>query len=94
MNQEHTQICPICGEDTPEMGRYPNYVCDTCINTHETLTADNKRIQFSNINPFGGFQSKIEGDENYGNQHECFINGIKCHADEARFGGIVIQTVE
>lgn len=25
--------------------------------------------------------------------HTCFIDGIECFADEARFGGIVIQTV-
>jgi len=25
--------------------------------------------------------------------HICFIDGIRCYADEARFGGIVIQTL-
>jgi len=26
-----------------------------------------------------------------GDIHECFVKGYKCYADEARFGGIVIQ---
>ncbi|MGD8759525.1 MAG: hypothetical protein PVJ07_04685 [Anaerolineales bacterium] len=26
--------------------------------------------------------------------HDCFIDGVACYADEARFGGIVIQAVE
>ena len=29
-----------------------------------------------------------------GNIHECYINNKKCYADEAKFGGIVIQIVE
>lgn len=29
------------------------------------------------------------GEEYQG--HDCFIDGVKCHADEARFGGIVIE---
>ena len=34
---------------------------------------------------------KIEDENECGEVHECYVNGIKCHADEARFGGIVIQ---
>jgi hypothetical protein len=26
--------------------------------------------------------------------HVCYIDGVACYADEARFGGIVIQTVK
>ncbi len=26
--------------------------------------------------------------------HLCFVDGVKCRADEARFGGIIIQPVE
>lgn len=92
MNDQPTQKCPICDSDTFQMLRYPHYVCDICISTYDTLTVDNKKIEFSNISPFGGFQSKIEGENEYGSEHYCYINGIKCYADEARFGGIVIQT--
>ena len=28
-----------------------------------------------------------------GNIHECYVNNIKCYADEARFGGIVVSKI-
>jgi hypothetical protein len=41
----------------------------------------------------GGFAARYaDTGEEYAS-HECFVDGIKCHADEARFGGIVIAAV-
>ena len=91
MADQPTQKCPICDSDVFEMQRYPNYVCMACIDTYGTITADNKKIEFSHTAPFGGFQSKIEGENSYGEVHECYVNGIKCSVHEARFGGIVIE---
>jgi hypothetical protein len=45
---------------------------------------------------FGGYVAYYwdsNNAEEY-NSHECYIDGIKCWADEARFGGIVIEVVE
>ena len=39
-----------------------------------------------------GFISVI--NDTIGEDHECYINNIKCYADEARFGGIVVQLSE
>lgn len=91
MAAQPTQKCPICNSDTFQMQRYPNYVCNGCITRYGTRTHDNKKIEFGNVNVFGGFQSKIEGENEYGDVHVCYINEIKCYANEARFGGIVIQ---
>jgi len=58
------------------------------------MDAEGKQLAFYNEDMWGGFKaSYADGDEPY-TSHECFINGVKCWADEARFGGIVIQTVE
>ena len=84
------QICPICKNSVPVMERYPNYVCNTCIDTG-TFTKTGKPISFRNRSVFGGFESVIDG--NVGVVHECMIQGIPCYVDEARFGGIVIQTI-
>jgi hypothetical protein len=66
-------------------------------------------VSFSNIDIYGGFashhkisngngNSNSNGNSNeneiiHKNEHICWINSIKCYASEARFGGIVIQTM-
>ncbi len=86
-----SQYCPICKESVYLMARYPNYICINCITKYGTYTEDNKKIDFYNIDHTGGFKSQIEGDNNFTNEHVCYVNNVKCFADEARFGGIVIQ---
>lgn len=39
----------------------------------------------------GGFIAGYADNGEEHGQHICYIDGIKCWADEARFGGIVIQ---
>ena len=46
-------------------------------------------IHFYNESFNGGLISVINGIQ--GKQRLCYINGKQCIADEARFGGIVIQ---
>ena len=85
------QQCPICRKDVFPMQRYPNYVCSTCIDNHGTRTWDGRTIKFYNQDHTGGFISQIEGLNTHIPVHQCYINGVECWADEARFGGIVIQ---
>ena len=86
-----TSPCPICKQDRETMERYPNSVCNDCCITgifaSNSDTAD--RIEFGNVDFSGGFQSCVNGV--IGEQHECYIKGRKCYANEARFGGIVIS---
>lgn len=73
------------------MPRYRDYICNTCLTTHGTKTRDGRRISFTNVDISGGFVSLIEGDTKSGEVNTCYVNGIRCYASEARFGGIVFQ---
>ena len=41
----------------------------------------------------GGYAAEYADTGDPYESHECFVDGIECYADEARFGGIVIETV-
>ena len=79
--------CPICNDKMNYFERYPNMVCHKCV--EKTLTEKDEKIEFYNIDHTGGFYSLVNDEK--GNIHECYIEDHKCYADEARFGGIVIQ---
>jgi len=84
-----TQKCPICSADVPYSERYPRYVCNSC---HTRATDENGRsLRFSNVSLSGGFAAIYADTREERNDHVCYIDRIRCRADEARFGGIVIQ---
>jgi hypothetical protein len=87
------KTCPICGQDTPIVERYPDYVCQVC--AARVMSADQRPLKFYNENVGGGFLAfYADTDEPYfpgRSQAPCFIDGIACIAAEARMGGIVIQ---
>jgi hypothetical protein len=79
--------CPICEKIIMIYPRYPMAVCEECAS--DTYTVNMEPISFYNEGPGGGFFSMMNGIR--GDSHDCFIHGIKCYADEARMGGIVIS---
>jgi hypothetical protein len=82
--------CPICKQNMTFFERYPDKVCSEC--SEKTLTNDGVKIDFYNIDITGGFKSIIQSKPPaLGKEHKCFINGLECYADEARFGGIVVS---
>jgi len=97
--------CPICLETlTHFCPRYPKAICSKCADSN-IKDNDGNLVSFHNIYISGGFISKHTINNNYNNsvivekkEHECWVNNgienIKCYADEARFGGIVIQIME
>lgn len=86
------QICPICFKTVESSERYPHYVCNDCAKL--ARAQDGRTLLFFNESLSGGFAAQYaETGESY-NSHECYIHGIKCYADEHRFGGIVIVKVE
>ena len=87
--KENTQKCGICTRLVRGNARYPNYVCNNCQMESPPVNENNKKMDFYNIDISGGFMSKVNGKS--GEEHTCFIKNIKCYANEARFGGIVIQ---
>ena len=50
-------------------------------------------LEFSNVSWSGGFAAPYADTGEEYTSHECFVGSVKCHADEARFGGIVIEAV-
>ena len=83
------QKCPICSSPVPPSERYPDYVCDTCYTRAED--EDGRRLSFTNVSLSGGFAALYRDTHEESDSHICYIDGIKCRADEAHFGGIVIQ---
>jgi ADP-ribosyl-[dinitrogen reductase] hydrolase len=88
-----TQPCPICGTQQRANPRYPRYVCPAC--TARAVDDRGRPVQAYNTHVMGhGVQVLVtETGENTGTT-TLFIDGIACHAAEARFGGIVIQPRE
>ncbi|RJG42392.1 hypothetical protein [Motilimonas pumila] len=86
-----SQYCPICQVETSYNPRYPRYVCGHCA---ELAADENGRLlQFFNTCVSGGFKAEYTDTGEERNSHLCFIKGVACYANEARFGGIVIQPV-
>lgn len=81
--------CPICSKPQDLNERYPKYVCNTCRETPKSL--DGRKLIFFNLSISGGFGARYADSGEEYSSHECYIGDIKCYADEARFGGIVIQ---
>ncbi len=84
-----TKKCPICLRKIEKSFRYPNYVCSDCCKR----ASDEKErlLNFYNIDLSGGFWGRyVDTKETY-ESHYCYIDGVKCYANEAHFGGIVIE---
>lgn len=84
-----TQHCPICSMAVAPNPRYPRYVCQAC--AAKASSADGRPLEFSNVGFSGGFAARYADTGAEYPSHECFIGAVKCHADEARFGGIVVE---
>jgi len=81
--------CPICNKQLKEVQRYPNYVCIDC--SDKATDINGRKLQFYNLGFGGGFEASFVDNNEIYNSHFCYIDNIKCFADEARFGGIVIE---
>jgi predicted RNA-binding Zn-ribbon protein involved in translation (DUF1610 family) len=83
------QYCPICSAIVEASSRYPRFVCPDCAS--RASSGDGRLLEFTNTDPSGGFAARYADTGESYDEHECFIDGIRCRADEARFGGIVIE---
>ena len=50
-----------------------------------------RALAFSNAGLSGGFVATYAGTRETRESHACVVKGVPCWADEARFGGIVVQ---
>lgn len=90
--EKNTQECPICAVPVNVNLRYPNYVCSSCFS--KATDINGRKLNFYNTSIGGGYLAQYADTQEEYPKHICYINQIKCWADEARFGGIVIQKVE
>ena len=86
-----SQTCPICGQEVKANPRYPRYLCRACV--ERAADANGQQLQFFQSNPDGRYAARYVASGTDYLSHECFVDGTKCWADEARFGGVVVQTV-
>lgn len=86
-----TQYCPICRAEVPRFDRYPHYLCKDCA----ALAADRggRALRFGNLSAFGGYWARYADSDEVYDSHVCFVKGVECRANEARFGGIVIEAL-
>jgi len=89
MKTINTHFCPICKVALQAYERYPNYICPSCAS--KATDKHGRLLCFGNINLSGGFEAFYLDNKKKYDSHICYINGIECYADEARFGGIVIE---
>jgi hypothetical protein len=97
---ERKQLCPICSAEVMPMSRYPDYACNICVS--QAVDLNGNKVDFANEdlsggligfrqNPATGF---FEEDPDLTDNPEILINGTKCIAREAHFGGIVIRPIK
>ena len=85
------QYCPICNVEVLLNPRYPNHLCKDC--AKKPVDENGRELEFFNVSASGGFVAKYKDNNSKRDSHICFVDGVKCYANEARFGGIVIQPV-
>jgi hypothetical protein len=71
------QCCPICDSPTTENSRYPRYICRPCLS--DGVVVDGKLVPLSALDVYSTAYV------------ECEVRGVRCHAREAHFGGIVVE---
>ena len=85
--------CPICETEQPAVARYPGYLCRDCVS--RASTEDGRRLVLVNTSLEGGFAARYADTEELCEEvtvtHEVHVDGVRCWADEARLGGIVVQ---
>lgn len=89
---DRSQACPICSAGQPMSSRYPTYVCGAC--AASAVDERGQKLAFSNVDGSGGFIAAYADKSEKRESHICFISAVKCWADEARFGGIVIVPLD
>ena len=64
-----------------------------CACAAKAASADGRPLRLENESLSGGLQGSYADDGRPYESPECYIGGVRCRAEEARFGGVVIQVV-
>lgn len=89
------QFCFNCKQKVDYFPRYPKHLCANCI--PKLTDIKGRKIEFFNTHLAGygcqGFYSDTEQEEKYFS-NRCFIENVEYYANEAKFGGIIVQHKE
>jgi hypothetical protein len=92
-NPQETQQCPICKTPQRKNLRYPSYLCPECAG--KAVDSNGRALTFYNESFSGGFVAHFKDDGSKADEitksHVVFVDGKRVWADEARFGGIVLE---
>ena len=84
------QHCIACNRYVGYNERYPEYVCKNCVEL--AVDKSGSLIAFFNITNSGhGCQGQFKSDGKLYRGSVCYVKGIKCFAEEAYLGGIVVR---
>ena len=95
---EYRQYCPNCGSSVTYYPRYPKFICRACVAL--LVDEDGYGVSFGNVGIGGGVRGyrKVDGEtvpfDPPGQLGRCYIGGRAFDAEEARFGGVVVQAVD
>jgi hypothetical protein len=85
--------CPICTAPVALWPRHPRLVCAACVCS--AVDAGGRSLRFANTGPLGtGFRATRPDSSEPRDPHTCFVRGVRCFADEGRFGGIVVEVFD
>ena len=81
--------CPICRVSGPPEPRYPRCICAEC--GHRATDEHGRGLQFTSESVSGGFIATYRDTGAVRESHICYVDGIRCWADEAHMGGIIVS---
>jgi hypothetical protein len=81
--------CPVCSAPALASPRYPRRLCPACV--AEAADPEGRRLVFGNADLSGGLEAKYADiGETYAGDL-CLVRGIRCRAQEGKFGGVIVQ---
>jgi hypothetical protein len=85
--------CPCCAAPMPHDPRYTRRLCVVCV--LEAVDHEGRSLRFSNVPGTLGTGLVVTRDDGGKTQDgACFVRGVACRAEEAYFGGIVVEQVD
>lgn len=91
---EMKDACEICQAPMPHSPRYASRLCEACAGS--ATDESGRGLDFYNEDAGGGLLAlfKDSGERapgGSGTGMDCWVHGVACVAQEARFGGVVVS---
>jgi hypothetical protein len=80
--------CPTCAAPVAPLPRHPRALCAPCV--LEATDDRGRVVHFHNASMSGGVRAAYEDGGAYASV-TCWVRGVRCRAEEGRFGGVVVS---